>query len=55
MNTIYILAAPYAGESHQLLVPSFWNKQQSEISTALLYLQNFFTIQPQEIFPTMSS
>lgn len=36
MNIIYTSTSLYDGES-QWLVPSFWNKQQFEISTVLLY------------------
>lgn len=37
MNTIYALASPHARESCQLSVSSLWNKQQSEMITALLH------------------
>lgn len=35
MNNIYATASQNGGESHQLLVPSFWNKQQYEYCLSL--------------------
>lgn len=43
MNTIYAPASPNAGERHQLLVPSFWNNQQYEMSTVPFSTAEFIT------------